>query len=73
MGEQHDELRPGREPVKTDKDGRFRVEGLVPGLKCYISARQGRTFLTGEPRIGLLEVEPGKTLELGDRRMKPAF
>jgi RNA polymerase sigma factor (sigma-70 family) len=61
---------PGRSPC-TDKDGRFRLEGIIPGLKFGIGLRHGRTFLVGEPRIGLRQVKPGETLGLGDIRTKP--
>jgi hypothetical protein len=53
-----------REAVRTDRDGRFRLEGLVPDLKFGLSLHQGRTFLVGTPRIGLKEVGAGKTLDL---------
>jgi hypothetical protein len=46
--------------VKTDKDGRFRFEGLVPGYKYPL----GRLDL---PRIlAEVVVEPGKDKDLGD-------
>jgi protocatechuate 3,4-dioxygenase beta subunit len=65
------QLNQRREAVRTDRDGGFRLEGLVPGLKFGLSIRQGRTFLVGEPRIGLKEVGAGKTLDLGDIRTRP--
>ena len=52
-------------------DGRYRLEGVVPGLKVGVSLRQGSTFLVAEPRVGLREVAPGQTLDLGERRTKP--
>jgi RNA polymerase sigma factor (sigma-70 family) len=55
----------------TDKDGRFRVDGLVPGVKFYLSLHKGRTYYSAEPRIGLRQVESGKTLDLGDVHLKP--
>jgi hypothetical protein len=61
---------PGRSPC-TDKDGRFRLKGIIPGLKFGLGLRHGRTFLVGEPRIGLRQVKPGQTLDLGDIRTKP--
>src|SRR5262249_45321499 len=59
-----------REPVKTDKDGRFRLEGVLPRLIFQLGLRQGRTYYQGEPRIGYKQVGPGKTLDLGDVRVK---
>jgi hypothetical protein len=61
-----------RPPVRTDKEGRFRIEGVVPGLKFGLSLRHGRVYLAGEPRIGLRQVKPGETLDLGERRAKPS-
>ena len=61
----------GREAVRTDKECRFRLEGLVPGMKFSLTLRHGGSYLVGEPRIGLKEVAAGKTLDLGDVRVKP--
>jgi RNA polymerase sigma factor (sigma-70 family) len=53
---------PGGTQVKTDKEGRFRAAGLVPGQKYDLreanSVRPG-----GKPDI---VVEPGKNKDLGD-------
>ncbi|MBI1916034.1 MAG: sigma-70 family RNA polymerase sigma factor [Planctomycetes bacterium] len=65
------QLAQGREVVRTDKEGRFRLEGLVPGMKFSLTLRHGGSYLVGEPRIGLKEVAAGKTLDLGDVRVKP--
>jgi protocatechuate 3,4-dioxygenase beta subunit len=60
-----------RKPIRTDKDGRFRIEGIVPEVKFQLNIYQGRTFLVGEPRIGARQVKSGATLDLGDVRTKP--
>ena len=57
--------------VKTDKDGRFTLPDVVPGVKFGVNTRKGNTYYVGEPRIGLKEVAPGKTLDLGERKLKP--
>jgi RNA polymerase sigma factor (sigma-70 family) len=67
----YDRLDPDRLSVRTDKDGRFRLEGVVPGLKFGLSLRHGRKYLAGDPRIGPRQVKPGETLDLGDRRTIP--
>lgn len=64
-------LNQQREPFRTDPDGHFRLEGLVPDLKFGLGIYQRRTFLVGEPRIGEKQVGPGQTLDLGDVRTKP--
>jgi hypothetical protein len=64
-------LGPAAPVVKTDKDGRFTLPSVVPGVKFYVQTRQGKTYYVGEPKIGLREVEPGKTLDLGERKLMP--
>jgi protocatechuate 3,4-dioxygenase beta subunit len=55
---------PGGVQVKTDKDGRFRAEGLVPGQKYNLSPASSSVSLPGGgPQI---VVESGKNKELGD-------
>src|SRR5262249_30390760 len=58
-------------PVRTDAEGRFRLEGVVPGQKFVFNIRKGQTFLAGKPRISERQVESGGTLELGDFRTEP--
>jgi RNA polymerase sigma factor (sigma-70 family) len=64
-------LKANDKPVRTDKDGRFLLEGLVPDVKFGLGVYQGKKLLVGEPRIGLREVKLGATLDLGDFRTKP--
>jgi hypothetical protein len=57
----------GRQQVTTDKDGRFHVEGLVPGVTYGVyagppaGAKKALGFLTN-----VSGVEPGKRKDLGD-------
>jgi RNA polymerase sigma factor (sigma-70 family) len=55
----------------TDKDGKFRVEGLIPGLK-YKLYYKGDSFVTriGGPAAENLTVKPGETKELGDLQIE---
>jgi RNA polymerase sigma factor (sigma-70 family) len=63
--------KPPREPVRTDADGRFRLDGLIPDAKFGLGISKGKTFLVGEPRLGLRQVKSGATLDLGEFRTRP--
>jgi RNA polymerase sigma factor (sigma-70 family) len=61
-----------RGPVQTDKNGRFRWEGMIPGLKLFkASIYRGRTYMTAVPWQPPKQLAPGQTLDLGDLRVKP--
>jgi RNA polymerase sigma factor (sigma-70 family) len=73
---------PGRTGVSKnttlDKDGRFRVEGLVPGLKYSVTVAESSNE-TDQPNMKILgtlfedlQVEPGQTRDLGDVTIRPA-
>src|SRR5262249_52162017 len=49
--------------VVTDKEGRFRAEGLVPGQEYHLARAGPLTTLAGG-----VTVEPGKDKDLGDVR-----
>jgi RNA polymerase sigma factor (sigma-70 family) len=50
--------------VVTDKEGRFRAEGLVPGPTYYVMRAGPLTTL------GAVSVEPGKNKDMGDVKIK---
>jgi RNA polymerase sigma factor (sigma-70 family) len=62
---------PPHTPVRTDRDGRFRLEGIVPGLKFWMLRREADSFVP-ERGVGVKQVKPGERLDLGDIRGKPA-
>jgi RNA polymerase sigma factor (sigma-70 family) len=53
----------------TDKDGKFRVEGLVPGLKYLLNVKKEMEILTDYTRENLT-VESGKANDLGELKAK---
>jgi RNA polymerase sigma factor (sigma-70 family) len=56
-------MAPPGEAFMTDRQGRFRIEGLAPGVKFDITLSAGAA-LQG------LSLEPGQTRDLGDVRVK---
>jgi len=55
--------------VTADRDGKFRIEGLVPGLKYVLDVKDGEEILRDYTRDGLI-VEANKTRDLGDMKAK---
>jgi hypothetical protein len=63
-----------RPRVRTNKDGRFRFEGIVPELKFTLGFIRGETHFLSDPPLGVKRVNSGsETLDLGDVRVKPAL
>jgi hypothetical protein len=58
------------EPPRTDVKGRFRLEGIVPGLEFDLGLARGRQRLRLEARPALKPLEAGKTLDLGDLKAR---
>jgi hypothetical protein len=54
---------------KTDRDGKFRIAGLVPGVK--VSARVMRRYQEAERIFGHLAFGAGEVRDLGDVKVKP--
>jgi RNA polymerase sigma factor (sigma-70 family) len=55
--------------IPVDRDGRFRVEGLIPGLKYSADAGAGMNLLG--PLFRDLILAPGETRDLGDIKLAP--
>jgi RNA polymerase sigma factor (sigma-70 family) len=55
---------------KTDAAGKFRVEGVIPGLEFGVGFKKDRNFLDAGEGYRSLKAEPGKTNGLGDVRTK---
>jgi RNA polymerase sigma factor (sigma-70 family) len=58
-------MRPPEQSWQTNGEGRFRVEGLLPGLKHELILGKGGSLKD-------LSVGPGQTRELGDVKLDPA-
>jgi hypothetical protein len=67
-------IRPESEILTSDADGRFRLDGLKPGLKSSISAHsQGRPvyrFDTGKVLHEIVIRQTGEVRDLGDVKVK---
>jgi RNA polymerase sigma factor (sigma-70 family) len=57
-------------PVKTDAEGRFRVEGIIPGLKFGLGFRKDKRFFVTEGKYRSMTLQAG-TKDLGDITAKP--
>jgi RNA polymerase sigma factor (sigma-70 family) len=64
------EAKLAQPPSVTAADGTFKVDGVVPGVKFYLSLTKGRTYYAGEPKIGQRQAEAGKTVDLGSLPVK---
>jgi RNA polymerase sigma factor (sigma-70 family) len=60
----------GREQVKTDREGRFRIEGLFPGMPFGIGFVKKGTIYDAGNNYRKLTVKPGQTNDLGDVKTK---
>ncbi|HLN28867.1 MAG TPA: sigma-70 family RNA polymerase sigma factor [Gemmataceae bacterium] len=59
-----------QEPLRTDDNGRFRLEGIVPGLEFELAIARDRQRLGPETRSHPKAVKASSTLDLGDIRVK---
>jgi RNA polymerase sigma factor (sigma-70 family) len=59
-------------PARTDKDGRFALEGVLPEMPFYAGFRKGNDYYVGKPKVGSHKLKPGETLDLGDRTLQPS-
>jgi RNA polymerase sigma factor (sigma-70 family) len=56
--------------IRIEKDGRFRVPAVVPGVKYYLALLKNGVELTGYAVNGAM-AEPGQTKDLGDLKTTP--
>lgn len=60
-----------REPARSDKDGLFGLDGVVPEVQFALVLRKGRHLLVLTQRLKVSQVASAKTLDLGDLATKP--
>jgi hypothetical protein len=64
-------MKPPSEKIMTDREGKFRVEGLVPGLPLRMSISGRTQFFDLARGFGALAaLQPGEVRDLGDIAMK---
>ena len=54
----------------TGKDGRFRMEGVIPGLKIGLLAGKNTTYF--DTLVPELTLKAGEVKDLGDVKIKPS-
>jgi beta-lactamase regulating signal transducer with metallopeptidase domain/protocatechuate 3,4-dioxygenase beta subunit len=68
--EPNGEVRRVNESFPTDKDGRFRIEGLAPGMKYNLSGWNRSAGKYFGQLVSDVTVESGQTKDLGDVKIK---
>lgn len=63
-------MQPPKTQVKTDAEGRFQIDGLVPGLEFSLGMRKDRKFFIGGEKVNRLKVESGQIHDLGEVKVK---
>jgi hypothetical protein len=62
----------GSRGTRPDKDGKFRIDGLAPGLKYGLGVtREPYVLKVSGKGIEELTVRPGEIKDLGDVEVKP--
>jgi hypothetical protein len=56
---------------RTEKDGRFRVEAIVPGIKVDFGFVKGRQQFVPQTPLQIKPLQSSQTLDVGDVRVKP--
>jgi hypothetical protein len=56
--------------ARTGKDGRFRIEGVLPGHKVGVYAGKNTTYF--DPLVTGLTLKAGEVKDLGDVKARPS-
>jgi RNA polymerase sigma factor (sigma-70 family) len=65
------DVHPGGPPVASDKEGRFTLVDVVPGIALQLQYLKGQTTYAAKQRDKTLTLKPGETLDVGDRTLEP--
>jgi RNA polymerase sigma factor (sigma-70 family) len=60
-----------RARVETDAEGKFRIDDIVPGVKCELWFTRGTQSFEPVTKAGELTTEPGKLTDVGELKLKP--
>ncbi len=55
----------------TDKDGRFMLDGVVPGARFVLRIKKGKDYYNSKPRMAWHRLDPGERFDFGDRTVAP--
>src|SRR5262249_30645221 len=67
-------MRPPEEAIKTDREGRFRVEGLIPGRKHELTVtRDKKDINLSADVLKQLSAAAGEVKDLGDIKLPMVF
>jgi len=69
--ELHRFAQPTGSKAATDSEGKFCLDGVVPGVNFSLQIQDGERVFGGKPRIGVRRLAAGETLNLGDRIVEP--
>jgi hypothetical protein len=69
-GELHRFANPSGKPAVSDKDGRFTLTGIVPGVSFGFGIRKGKNYFGWTPKFGTRQLKPRESLDLGDRTVE---
>jgi protocatechuate 3,4-dioxygenase beta subunit len=64
------EARQGK-PAETDSDGRFRLDGIVPGVPFNLTFGRGRNEFGAVGKLKAVTAEAGKTADAGEVKVRP--
>jgi hypothetical protein len=63
--------RPGDNKARTDKDGRFTIDGFFPAIPFGLAFTKDQQHYIHRPSIENRELKPGETLDLGNLPLEP--